>query len=116
VIRFDLRLQDTGAGETLASVSEKGSASQIDELVSKAGAELRAKLGVTGLSDAESANVRATLPGNPEAARLYSEGLEKLRLFDALAARMLLERAAALDPRQAPTHSALAEAWGRARL
>lgn len=111
VIRFDLRLQDTGAGETLASVSEKGSASQIDELVSKAGAELRAKLGVTGLSDAESANVRATLPGNPEAARLYSEGLEKLRLFDALAARMLLERAAALDPRHAPTHSALAEAW-----
>jgi tetratricopeptide (TPR) repeat protein len=111
VIRFDLRLQDTGAGETLASVSEKGSASQIDELVSKAGAELRAKLGATGLSDAESANVRATLPGNPEAARLYSEGLEKLRLFDALAARMLLERAAALDPRHAPTHSALAEAW-----
>jgi serine/threonine protein kinase/tetratricopeptide (TPR) repeat protein len=111
VIRFDLRLQETGLGEILASVSEKGSASQIDELVSKAGAELRAKLGVAALSDAESASVRATLPSNPEAAQLYSEGLEKLRLFDALAARTLLEKAAALDPKHAPTHSALADAW-----
>ena len=111
MIRFDLRLQDTGAGETLASVSEKGSASQIDELVSKAGAELRVKLGVSVLSEAESANVRAALPANPEAARLYSEGLERLRLFDALAARTLLEKAAAIDPKHAPTHSALAEAW-----
>jgi tetratricopeptide (TPR) repeat protein/TolB-like protein len=111
VIRFDLRLQDTAAGGILASVSEKGSASQIDEMVSKAGAELRAKLGVGELSEAESANVRAALPANPEAARFYSEGLEKLRLFDALTARTLLEKAAALDPNHAPTHSALSAAW-----
>jgi tetratricopeptide (TPR) repeat protein len=110
-IRLDLRLQDTSAGEILASVSEKGSTSQIDELVSRAGAELRAKLGVAGLSEAESASVRAALPGNPDAARFYSEGLEKLRLFDALKARDLLEKAVALDPNHAPTHSALAEAW-----
>ncbi len=110
-VRFDLRLQDTVGGEVLASVSEKGSTARIDELVSKAGAELRTKLGVAELSDAESANVRAALPADPEAARLYSEGLEKLRLFDALAARPLLEKAAALDPNHAPTHSALAEAW-----
>jgi len=110
VIRVDLRLQETKAGEILASVSEKGSASEIDELVSKAGTELRAKLGVSALSDAESASVRAALPSVPEAARLYSEGLKKLRLFDALEARTLLERAAALDPHHAPTHSALAEA------
>jgi tetratricopeptide (TPR) repeat protein len=110
-IRLDLRLQDTSAGEILASVSEKGSTSQIDELVSKAGTELRAKLGVVGLSEAESASVKAALPANPEAARLYSEGLEKLRLFDALKARDLLDKAVALDPKHAPTHSALAEAW-----
>ncbi len=111
VIRVDLRLQETGAGDILAAVSEKGSASQIDELVNRAGAELRAKLGVSALSDAESASVRATLPANPEAAQLYSEGIEKLRLFDALAARTLLEKAATLDPKHAPTHSALADAW-----
>ena len=44
--RLDVRLQDAVAGETLASVSEKGNESEIDSLVSKAGAELRAKLGV----------------------------------------------------------------------
>ncbi|HXC43752.1 MAG TPA: protein kinase [Candidatus Dormibacteraeota bacterium] len=110
-IRLDLRLQDTSSGEVVASVSEKGSASQIDELVSRAGEAVRVKLGVGGLSGTESASVRASLPANPEAARFYSEGLEKLRLFDALAARTLLEKAAAIDPNHAPTHSALAEAW-----
>jgi tetratricopeptide (TPR) repeat protein len=108
---LDVRLQDAVAGETLASVSEKGNESEIDSLVSKAGAELRAKLGVGALSDAQSAMVRASLPSNPEAARLYSVGLLKLRLLDARSARESLEQAAALDPNHAPTHAALAEAW-----
>jgi eukaryotic-like serine/threonine-protein kinase len=111
MLRLDVRLQDAVAGETLASVSEKGNESEIDSLVSKAGAELRAKLGVGALSGAQSAMVRASLPSNPEAARLYSLGLQKLRLLDARAARESLEQAAALDPNHAPTHSALAEAW-----
>jgi serine/threonine protein kinase/tetratricopeptide (TPR) repeat protein len=111
LLRLDLRLQDAVAGVTLASVSEKGTEAEIDDLVNKAGAELRAKLGIGALSEAQSALVRASLPANPEAARLYSEGLQKLRLFDAQAARDLLEKAAALDSTYAPTHSALAEAW-----
>src|ERR1700758_1037277 len=37
-IRLDLRLQDAVRGETIASVSEKGSESQIDDLVSRVGA------------------------------------------------------------------------------
>ncbi len=111
LLRLDVRLQDAVAGETLASVSEKGNESEIDSLVSQAGAELRAKLGVGALSDAQSATVRASLPSNPEAARLYSFGLQKLRLLDARAARESLEHAAALDPNHAPTHAARAEAW-----
>ncbi len=111
VLRLDLRMQDANAGETLISVSEKGSESEIDTLVSKAGAELRAKLGVAALSDEQSALVRTSLPSNPEAARLYAEGLQKLRVYDALAARDLLEKAIALDPSHAPTYSALAQAW-----
>jgi len=107
---LDVRLQDAVSGETLASVSEKGNETEIDSLVSKAGAELRVRLGVGALSDAQSALVRASLPANPEAARLYAEGLQRLRLFDALAARGSLEKAVALDPDHAPTHSALADA------
>ncbi len=110
LLRLDLRLQDTLAGTTLASVSEKGPESDIDALVSRAGEELRAKLGVGALSEAQTALVRSSLPSNPEAARLYSQGLQKLRLFDALSARDLLQKAAAVSPDHAPTHSALAAA------
>ena len=109
-LRLDLRLQDTAAGVTLASVSEKGNESEIDSLVNQAGTELRAKLGVGSLSETQTAVVRASLPSNPEAARLYSEGLQRLRLFDALGARASLEKAAQLAPDHAPTHSALADA------
>jgi eukaryotic-like serine/threonine-protein kinase len=111
LLRLDLRLQDAVAGETLASVSEKGKESEIDDMISRAGAELRTKLGVGALSEAQSALVRASLPANPSAARLYSEGLQKLRLFDALAARDLLDKAVAIEPGYAPAHSALAQAW-----
>jgi eukaryotic-like serine/threonine-protein kinase len=111
MLRLDLRMQDAVAGDTLASVSEKGSESEIDTLITKAGAELREKLGIAALSDEQSAAVRTSLPSNPEAARLYAEGLQKLRVYDALAARDLLEKAVALDPSHAPTRSALAQAW-----
>ncbi len=110
-LRLDLRLQDAAAGETLVSVSEKGKESEIDELVSRAGAEMRAKLDIGPLSQAQSTAVKASLPSNPEAARLYAEGLQKLRVFDARSAIDLLQKAAALDPNHAPTSSALAKAW-----
>src|ERR1700689_2238865 len=73
LLRLDLRLQDAEAGETLVSVSEKGKESEIDELVSRAGEEMRAKLDIGPLSQAQSTAVKASLPSNPEAARLYSE-------------------------------------------
>ena len=110
-LRLDVRLQDAIAGETLASVSEKGSVTEIDDLVGRAGTELRARLGAGALSEVQSALVRASMPANAEAARLFSEGLQKLRLYDARAARDDLEKAVVLDPEHAPTHSALAEAW-----
>jgi DNA-binding winged helix-turn-helix (wHTH) protein/tetratricopeptide (TPR) repeat protein len=110
-IRLDLRLQDTRDGETIVAASETGTEANVFELVSQAGAHLRRQLGVGDLTAAEFDSVRASLPSNPEAARLYAEGLSKLRLFDALAARDLLEKAATVDPQHAFTHSALASAW-----
>ena len=111
MLRLDLRLQDAVAGETLVSLSEKGAGSEIDQVVSRAGAELRAKLGIAPLSAEQSTMVKASLPANPEAARLYSEGLQKLHVFDALSARDLLQKAVTLDPDHAPSYSALAAAW-----
>ncbi len=112
-IRLDVHLQDTSAGETIADVAVVGSEAELFDLVSQAGSELRKKLGVEAVSPVEAVSVRAALPSNREAARLYSEGLVRLRVFDALAARDLLEGSIAADPKYSLAHSALAEAWSR---
>jgi DNA-binding winged helix-turn-helix (wHTH) protein/tetratricopeptide (TPR) repeat protein len=112
-IRLDMRLQDTSAGETIADVAVVGSEAELFDLVSQAGSELRKKLGVEALSPVEAVSVRAALPSNREAARLYSEGLARLRVFDVLAARDLLRGAITADPKYSLAHSALAEAWSR---
>ena len=110
-IRLDLRLQDAVRGETIAAVSEKGSERQIDSLVGHAGAELREKLGVGAVTQVQAANVRAALPSNPDAARLYAAGLEKLRLFEASQSIELFEKAISMEPNFALAHSSLADAW-----
>ena len=110
-IRVDLRLQETGSGETIAVVSEKGGGAELDALVGRAGARLREKLELPAVSAREAAAVKAALPSNADAARLYSEGLARLREFDDNVARELLEQAVAADPTHALAHSALAQAW-----
>jgi serine/threonine protein kinase/tetratricopeptide (TPR) repeat protein len=110
-LRLDLRLQDATNGEILAAISETGRESEVSDLVSRTGTVMREKLGLETASSAEEAAVRASLPSNPEAVRLYSEGLARLRLFDNLGARDLLQKAVERDPNHALAHSALAAAW-----
>lgn len=110
-LRVDLRLQDAREGSTLLSVAETGTEAELFDVVSRAGAQLRRRLGVQDVSAAEAAAVRASIPANPEAARLYADGLARLRVHDALGARTALESAAKLDPNFPLTHSALADAW-----
>jgi tetratricopeptide (TPR) repeat protein/tRNA A-37 threonylcarbamoyl transferase component Bud32 len=110
-IRIDLWLQDAKTGDLAATVSEKGSDRELDDLATRAGADLRRKLGVGEITPSDAALVRASLPSNPEAVRLYSEGLAKLRVVDAVGARDILQRAVAADPEYALGHSALADAW-----
>ncbi|HEX4802099.1 MAG TPA: tetratricopeptide repeat protein, partial [Myxococcaceae bacterium] len=110
-IRLDVRLQDAVAGETISAVAQTGTEKNLFDLVSRVGAQLRKKLGVEEVSTAEAAVVRASLPAAPEAARLYSEGLAKLRAFDALGAREVLGKAVLEDPNHALAHSALSLAW-----
>jgi tetratricopeptide (TPR) repeat protein/TolB-like protein len=110
-IRVDLRLQDTRAGESLAVVSVKGEETQVDDLVNRAGAMLREKLGIGAVSPAQALAVKATLPQNNDAARFYSQGLQKLRQFDYLQAREFLQKAVESEPNYALAHSALAVAW-----
>jgi tetratricopeptide (TPR) repeat protein len=110
-IRLDVRIQDAVAGETVASVAETGTEAEILDLIARTGQRLREHLGVAELSVAEAGSVRAAHPAGPEAARLYSEGLAHLRLFDARRARDKLEKAVAEEPGRPLAHSALAAAW-----
>jgi eukaryotic-like serine/threonine-protein kinase len=91
-IRVDLRLQNAISGETVAEIAETGAEANLFDLVSRAGIRLREKLGISDLSPTEAVEARASLPSEPEAARLYSEGLARLRVFDGLPARDLLRR------------------------
>jgi tetratricopeptide (TPR) repeat protein len=68
-------------------------------------------LGVGEISPTDAAAVKASLPSNAEAARLYSQGLAKLHARDTLAARDLLQKSLTVEPDFALAHSALATAW-----
>ncbi len=109
VVRVDLRLLNAHTGELVAAVSEEGTEAGLFELVERTAARVRGSLGLSEIGGA--GGLRASLPSDPEAARLYVAGLEELRQFDALSARRVLERAVAIEPTAPLPHSALAQAW-----
>ena len=104
--RIDLRLQDTAPARR-SPVTETGTEADFD-LASRAGTQLRESLA--------RASPRPTRPRvglaalEPRGGRLYAEGLARLRSFDALSARDLLEQARGRTG-LAPAHAALAAAW-----
>jgi len=110
-VRLDLRLLEARTGAIVDATSQTGTEAHLLDLVSRAGEQLRSSLGVQPVTSSEAAEVALALPMNHNAARFYSEGLERLRMFDALGAHDLLQRAIALDPVHALSHSALATAW-----
>src|SRR6185436_11506985 len=69
------------------------------------------RLGVGALSSGDAAIVQASLPQTPAAARLYAEGLQKLRVYDHLAARTQFEKALQADPSSPLAYAGLAAAW-----
>jgi tetratricopeptide (TPR) repeat protein/TolB-like protein len=111
-VRFDLRIQDAANGETIASITEAGTEDAIFDVVSRVGSRLREKLGIPdGVATETSGRPGLSLPATPTALRLYSEGVARLRVLDALEARQLLESAVAADPSYFPARVALSQAW-----
>ena len=110
-VRLDARVQNAVTGDTIASFAVAGSQSHLFDLASRAGEQLRAKLGVETLTSTEAEEAKLALPSDPEAARLYSDGLAKLRVYDDVAAAGLLEKVILLQPEYSPAYSALATAW-----
>jgi DNA-binding winged helix-turn-helix (wHTH) protein/tetratricopeptide (TPR) repeat protein len=110
-IRIDFRLLDTSGGDVLAQDTVTGNQADLFTLVFQAGSRLRETLTVAGTSTEQEDQVRASLPSNPKAARLYAEGLTRLREFEAKIAVDLLSQAVAADPKSAQARAALGLAW-----
>ncbi len=108
-VRLAVRIEDAAKAETLGESVATGGEQELFQLVSKVGTDLRQLLG-SAARDSQAAAI-ASAPTNPRAARLYSEGLLKLRSFEPSAARELLEQAAAAEPGHPMIHAALAQTW-----
>lgn len=112
-IRVDVRVQDTAAGETIGRFSQVGTETQLFDLVRHLGETLRNECGAGEVTPEQATSLRASEPVNTEAAKLYAQGLAKLRSFDATQARDLLTQAIEKDPNYALSHEALAEVWSQ---
>jgi DNA-binding winged helix-turn-helix (wHTH) protein/tetratricopeptide (TPR) repeat protein len=110
-VRVDVRLDDLGSQQPVASVSETRDEKDLLELVSRAGGELRSKLGVALLLAGQADAVRASFSSDAEARQFYFQGLDALRLRDGPRARDLLTQAVSADPNFALAHSALSVTW-----
>ncbi len=110
-LRLVLTLQDAATGSTTRTFTETGTVAEILPLVSRTGEELRKAMGVAPPSSEESSQARASFSRDPEALRLYSNGLSLLRAFDPRGARESLVQAARIDEGNPLVHAALAEAF-----
>jgi|SRR5579859_301461 len=110
-VRLDLRLQDCRSGDVVSSLSETGTEMRLFDLVSRAGENLRTRMGIQAITRKEAAEVAVALPSSHNAARFYAEGLAKLQVFDSLSARDLFQKAVVQEPDYALSHAALATAW-----
>lgn len=106
-IRVDVRLQDCRSGEVITEIAEIGAAEDLFGIVSRIGSKLRSRIGIPRTGDSDEQMVQASLPSNPDAARFYALGLEKLRALDFEVARGLFEQAAAAEPKFSLAHAML---------
>lgn len=112
-LRLDVRMQDAKTGEILTEIAEVGGTNELFQVVSRVGDKLRDRLGVPSLEADNQSNVLASAPSDREAARFYALGLAKMRDYDWLAAKDLLEQAARIEPKFALVHLNLGIALGR---
>jgi len=106
-LRVDVRLQDCKSGEVITEIAEIGATEDLFGIVSRIGSKLRNRLGVPHAVDSDEMMTQASLPSNPEAARFYSLGLQKLRVFELAVARGFFEQAVAADPKFPLAHCML---------
>ena len=106
-LRIDVRLQDCRTGEVVSEIAEIGATEDLFGIVSRIGGKLRSRLGIRRAPEPDELLVQTSLPANPEAARFYSLGLDKLRAYEFPVARGFFEQAIAAEPKFPLAHAML---------
>jgi len=109
-LRIDVRLID-GEGAPLASFAENASSQNLATAASNIAERLRERFKAGALSEQQIRSAQRVVPSDPEAARLYSEGLARLRALDAQSAIQLLTKAREREPEHPGIRSQLSLAW-----
>jgi tetratricopeptide (TPR) repeat protein/TolB-like protein len=110
-LRVRAQMVEAATGAVLATAEATGTQSAFRDVALSIGERLLPALGQLPPSEAQAAQVRATLPESLVAARLYSEGIERYRAFDFEATRDRFERAARESPDSPAPHDHLASLW-----
>jgi len=110
-VRLDLRLENTATGELLSSMSAQGTELQIANLVARVGVEVRRKLGAGQITPEDSEIVEVSIPSDPQAARAYADALNRMRNYDTVDAKRLLEQVIKSQPHFALAHLTMARVW-----
>jgi DNA-binding winged helix-turn-helix (wHTH) protein/tetratricopeptide (TPR) repeat protein len=106
-LRVDVRLQDCKSGEVITEIAEIGATEDLFGIVSRIGSKLRNRLGIPHTFESDELAAQTSLPANPEAARFYSLGLQKLRVYEFDVARGFFAQAIEADPKFPLAHSML---------
>jgi len=109
-VRLEVRVVVASTGETVVETSDEAGAGDRFDMIARLGTKLRRALGIDAATAADLGAARSSLPADPEAARLYVAGLERLRAYDVLGARAAFEKAVAASPDDPLPHAQLAEA------
>ncbi|HEY5927724.1 MAG TPA: protein kinase [Kofleriaceae bacterium] len=108
-VAVELKLYATSDGRVLTRKQEVGLESDVAELGARLAKAVKTGLGIK--VDDAATSPPAVLPSEPTAAKLYAEGLDKLRHFELIEARDLLSKAVLTAPSDPLVHSALATVW-----
>ncbi len=101
-------IYDATSGAVVGSATASGTMTTLADTGGRVAREIERVLGIEQTTPTPVAPV---LPGKPAAARYYAEGLAKLRGFELVQARELLERAATEAPDDPLVHAALSDVW-----
>jgi tetratricopeptide (TPR) repeat protein/tRNA A-37 threonylcarbamoyl transferase component Bud32 len=109
-IEWNVHMLRAADNESIGSIPDKGSTSDVNELAARVGKRIRNGLGIS-LSFQEEARLYRSFSTNPQALQSFAAAREKLRQFDLQSAIKLLAKSVESDPQFAQPHVELAGAW-----